>query len=197
MKRFASGRVAAFLAIGVLLAPQQAIATEWEASEVAPAPRPVQAVDVALSADGRLTGQAMSLQGQPLAGQSIVISNGRTVASTTTNSKGEFQFAGVRGGAYSVYTGEQTQTCRVWTAAAAPPSATRGLMIVQGDEAVLGQNRGAVYCGTPVHCGTPVGGPMTGMREALRNPLVIGGIVAAAIAIPVAIHNSNDDDPAS
>jgi hypothetical protein len=133
-----------------------------------------------------------------LAGQTILLSNGRSVASTTTNDRGEFEFAGVKGGAYSVHTGEQTQTCRVWTSAAAPPSATRGLMIVQGDQAVLGQNRGPfIGCGTPVYCGTPVGGAGLGMREALRNPLVIGGIVAAAIAIPVAVHNSNDDDPAS
>ena len=68
-------------------------------------------------------------------------------------------------------------------------------MVFQGDPTVLGQNCGAPVCGTPV-CGSPVYGPGGRIRNALANPLVVGGIAAAAIAIPVAIHNA-DDDPAS
>jgi hypothetical protein len=145
-----------------------------------------------------------------LAGETVVISDGRQHLSTTTDAKGQFTFTGLRGGAYTVYTSQQTHTCRAWKDGTAPPSATRGLMIVHGNETVLGQNRwertmgrgtncGAqVDCGDQVGCGTPVmGGAFAGARDALRNPLVIGGIVAAAVAIPVAIHNSNDDDPAS
>ena len=67
-------------------------------------------------------------------------------------------------------------------------------MIVEGQQTILGQ-----YCGSPVvGCGSPVSAGMAGCKELLSNPLVIGGLIAAAIAIPIAVHNADDDDdPAS
>jgi len=59
-------------------------------------------------------------------------------------------------------------------------------MVVPDNSAVLGQN-----CGDPV-CGSGVCG---GKKNCLRNPLILGGIIAAAIAIPIAVDD--DDDPSS
>jgi hypothetical protein len=210
MRWFTCGRVLALAAAAVMAAPSQLCAADVHLPVGARQTPATAVADIALGMDGLLTGQAMSMQGQPLAGETVVISDGRQHLSTTTDAKGQFTFTGLRGGAYTVYTSQQTHTCRAWKDGTAPPSATRGLMIVHGNETVLGQNRwertmgrgtncGAqVDCGDQVGCGTPVmGGAFAGARDALRNPLVIGGIVAAAVAIPVAIHNSNDDDPAS
>jgi hypothetical protein len=177
---------------------------------MAAARQPTPVADVALGMDGLLTGQAINVQGKPLAAETVVISDGRQRLSTTTDAKGQFKFSGLRGGPYTIYTSQQSYSCRAWKEGAAPPSATRGLLIVHGNETVLGQNRWErgmgrrtnyaerVYCGDEIGCGTPVtGGAFAGVREALQNPLVVGGIVAAAVAIPVAIHNADDDDPAS
>jgi hypothetical protein len=156
-----------------------------------------QVTDVALDAEGMLNGQALSPQGQPLANQVVVLDDGVAQRSVTAGADGRFRFDGVRGGAYRVSVANQTQFCRAWRYGTAPPAATGGLMVVQGGPTVLGQ-----YCGSPVGCGTPVsggffgGGGGGGFRNAMRNPLVVGGVVAAAIAVPVAIANSDDDDDA-
>jgi hypothetical protein len=151
--------------------------------------------DVTLDDQGALTGQAVSLQGAPLAGAQAALDDGRQQWSTTTDAEGNFRFNGVRGGNYRVQVGGQTQFCRAWKAGTAPPAANRGLMIVAGQQTILGQ-----YCGSPVAgCGSPVAAGMAGAKELLSNPLVIGGLIAAAIAIPIAVHNADDDDndPAS
>jgi hypothetical protein len=193
MKRLACGRIAALAAAAAMTAPHNVRAADFGLPTAALEAPAMRVADVALGADGSLNGQVMTLQGQPLANQPVVITSTRQQAATTTDAKGQFRFAGLRGGAYAVHIGQQTHMCRAWKAGTAPPSATRGLMVVQGHETALGQ-----FCGTPVECGTPVtGGVFAGAREALRNPLVIGGIVAAAIAIPVAVNNSDDDDTAS
>ncbi len=193
MKRKALGRVAALAAALGMAAPPQLFAAEL-LLPVTPAQQSAATVaDVALGVDGSLAGQAMTLQGQPLVNQTVLMSNGQRQMTATTDAKGQFRFTGLRGGAYTVTTSRQTLTCRAWKAGTEPPNATRGLMIVQGTDTALGQ-----CCGSEVGCGTPVtSGIAAGARDALRNPLVIGGIIAAAIAIPVAIHNSGDDDTAS
>jgi hypothetical protein len=146
--------------------------------------------DVALDAHGALEGQAVSLQGSPLAGAAVVLDDGRQQWSTTTNADGQFRFEGVGGGQYRVQAGGQMRFCRAWKAGTAPPAATRGLMIVEGEQTMLGQ-----YCGSPVvGCGSPVAAGMAGAKELLSNPVVIGGLIAAAIAIPIAVHNADDDD---
>ena len=208
MRRYTCGRLLALAAAAAMIAQPQCLAAEAQSPLAVTPSQATPVADVALGMDGLLTGQAVSVQGKPLAAETVVISDGRQHLSTMTDAKGQFKFTGLRGGAYMIYTSQQSYTCRAWKEGTAPPSATRGVMIVHGNETVLGQNRWErsmgrqancgeqVYCGDQIGCGTPVtGGAFGGAREALRNPLVIGGIVAAAVAIPVAIHNSNDDDP--
>ena len=195
MKWFArSGRAAALTASVALATPVPALAVEQvrpiaqtgvdAASASAPTAKLV--TDVALDDAGALNGQAVNLQGQPLAGATVVLDDGRKQISTTADAQGQFRFADLRGGAYRVQAGQQMKMCRAWKAGTAPPAANRGLMIVDGEQTVLGQ-----------YCATPVGGGGSRLRELMYNPLVIGGVIAAAIAIPVALHNSDDDDPAS
>jgi hypothetical protein len=197
MKWFAqTGRAATLTASFGLAAPVPALAAEpirpasQGAATVtgAKSATPVANVvaDVALDETGALNGQAVNLQGQPLAGATIVLDDGRKQVAATADAQGQFRFDGLRGGAYRVQAGQQMKMCRAWKAGTAPPAANRGLMIVEGDQTVLGQ-----------YCATPVGGGASRLREIMYNPLVIGGVLAAAIAIPVALHNSDDDDPAS
>jgi hypothetical protein len=145
--------------------------------------------DVALDVDGSLRGQAVTLQGQPIAGAQVLLDDGVEQVAATTDAGGQFQFDAVRGGAYRLQVGAQTQFCRAWKYGTAPPAATRGVMVVQGDQAILGQN-----CGGAVGCGSPVRAGLGGCGKLLSNPLVVGGVIAAAIAIPVALANSDDDD---
>ncbi len=156
------------------------------------AAQPVSKVtDVALGASGILTGQAVDATGKPLARTELTITNGRVKLRTITDQQGAFRVTNLQGGVYRVEMGRQTQFCRVWMLGTAPPSATAGLLVVQNGDLALGQSCG---CGTGVSCGSPVCGGRSRVKSLLANPLVFGGLVAAAIAIPVAIHNADDDD---
>ncbi|QDS99817.1 carboxypeptidase-like regulatory domain-containing protein [Adhaeretor mobilis] len=140
--------------------------------------------DVALDAQGALVGQVVDAQGRPTKGIAVVVSNARRTYKTVTDERGDFRVDNVSGGTYQVQVGVQMKQCRVWKSLAAPPAATQGVLIVSGDDIVRGQT----YCGSPVSCSP------TNVGDVLTHPLVIAGVVAAAIAIPVAIHNSDDDD---
>ena len=135
--------------------------------------------DVALAAGGVLRGQVSSPQGRGLSGMHVSVSAGvRDLGSTVTDADGRFEFRGLKGGVLTVTAGQSRTTVRAWTAAAAPPAAKGDVLLVAGQSQVLGQ--------------------WGGFKKVITNPWVIAGVVAAAVAIPVAIHNSNDDDtPAS
>jgi hypothetical protein len=140
----------------------------------AAAPQLPPVVDVAMADGGVLHGQVVDLQGTGVSGVPISVKDKeKDVASATTTADGRFAVQGLRGGVYHVAAGQgQGQGIfRVWTAKAAPPSA-------QKDAIVYTQNGG--------------GG---GMKMFLTNPIVIAGIVATAIAVPVALANSHHASP--
>ncbi len=146
------------------------------------ADRPVSSVavsgDVALSAGGILRGQVLSPQGRSVSGMRVAVSSGaRELGSAVTNADGRFEFSGLRGGVLTLAVGQTSKTVRAWTPKAAPPAARGEVFLVAGQSQTLGQSWG-------------------GFRNVITNPWVIAGVVAAAVAIPVAIHNANDD-PAS
>jgi len=165
-----------------LFAVEQSILKSSTTAHVAQA---LTVVDVAIQADGLLRGQVVDKQGRPIAGTEVQLINGRKLWRTQTDEKGMFQLAGLPGATYSLQVGQQVQLLRAWTAGTAPPSATDGVLFVQDSDVVLAQN-----CGSPV-CGSAV----KAAKHPLANPWIIGGLIAAAIAIPVAIHNAEDDDP--
>lgn len=166
-----------------LFAAEQPIARAAVSSNVA---RAMTVVDVSLQSDGVLFGQLVDTQGRPLSATEIHITDGRNQWRTQTDLQGQFKLAGMHGANYTVQVGQQVQLIRAWSAGTAPPSATKGLLFVQDNDVVLAQ-----HCASPV-CGSAIGGA----KHPLANPWIVGGLVAAAIAIPVAIHNA-DDDPAS
>jgi hypothetical protein len=196
MKRISSfGRIASWLAAFAMISapaisPAAAAAPiEGSAGDDA---RSIRVTDVALDASGALSGQAVTMQGAPAANAAVLLDDGRQQWQATTDGQGQFRFDGVRPGGYRLQSGGQVQFCRAWKAGTAPPAANRALMVVRGEQTVLGQ-----YCGSPVGCGSPVCSRWGGCKELISNPLVIGGVIAAAIAIPIAVHNAGDDDPAS
>jgi hypothetical protein len=63
---------------------------------------------------------------------------------------------------------------RVWTVNTAPPVAQPGAMVVAGQDLVRGQASSPVL-------------------RFFTNPWVLAGLVGAAIAIPIALSNDDDD----
>lgn len=136
-------------------------------------------VDVALGAGGVLRGQVVNGQGVPLGNTPLSLRQiqGET-ATTATDSSGRFELAGLRGGTCQIVAGGSAAVCRLWSPNTAPPSAKPALLIVADSPQVLGR-RG------------PVANWVT------SHPWIVAGVVATAIAVPVAIHNLNNDDPVS
>lgn len=150
---------------------------------------PIRVVDVALGDNGLLYGQLLDRQGRHLPITAIHLSNGNQQWTTYTDTEGNFHLEGLFGSTYQVEAAGQTEIIRAWAPGTAPPQAVEGLLLVHDNSVVLGQ-----------HCGSPVCGSMVcAAKHPLSNPFILGGLVAAAIAIPVGIHNSgsNDDDPPS
>lgn len=126
-------------------------------------------VDVRLDERGAVRGILLDGAGQPLARRPVVLrQTSGTAASTETDAAGRFVLRGVSGGVHCLVAGDRSVTCRVWTQAAAPPAATDQLTVVAGPPLVRGQQ--------PIYA-------------ILQNPLFIGLVVAAAIAIPIALHD--------
>jgi hypothetical protein len=181
-------RIAAAIAVTVLVAqPQLLLAEDLPGGEQTPkriAPRSI-IFDVALQDGGVLNGQVVDQQGRTLAATDVLLTDGRNHWRTKTDQHGRFQLAGLGGTTYHAKVGQYIQPIRAWVPGTAPPRSTPSVMLVHSKDVVLGQN-----CGSPV-CGSYVRG---GARHPLANPFILGGLVAAAVAIPIAIHNSDDDD---
>ena len=172
--RLVCGYLVAFASIGVAF-PQLAFAANGDrvASETEVK---VQTRDVALTADGKLRGQVVNQQGVVQAKMPVVLSQrGQPVAAVRTDDAGKFELAQLRGGVYQLHTTGGVGSYRVWTNHTAPPSAVGKVLLTHDEAVAMGQRRGGKIMGL------------------LTNPWVIGGVVATAIAVPVAIHNSDDD----
>ena len=169
--------------------PQFLFAAEQPTASAPSTPaRAMAVVDVELQPDGLLLGQLVDGQGRPLSATTIQLTSKQKKWQVQTDQQGRFQLKNMTGATYTVQSGQQVQLVRAWAPGTAPPSATKGLLFVQDGDLVLAQ-----HCASPV-CGSAV----AAAKHPLANPWVVGGLVAAAIAIPVAIHNSNNDStPAS
>jgi len=172
--------VAAVAGWGMLLSPAMA-APPGHGSPVA---------DVALAEGGVLAGQLVDAQGVALAGAPIVLaSHGQELARTTAGVDGAFSFAGLRGGVYELATPAGREVYRLWTPGTAPPAARQGVLVVAPGDAVRGQ-----YAPPPLPP-APQPGPIgTAANWVSNHPFITAGIVATAIAVPVAIAVNDDDD---
>ena len=133
--------------------------------------------DIRLDLQDTLRGRLIDLEGRPVIEETLEsIREGQTITRAVSGQDGQFQFPQVAGGVYQIRFGNSMVVCRVWTDAAAPPVAKSQLIVLASPALVRGQQ--------------PV-------SEIFRNPLFIGLLVAAAIAIPVVVHQSRGDKPPS
>lgn len=174
--------VVALMLILALTVPPQVLLAATGGNQAASATSVIQprsgleVVDIALTKDGRLSGVVVSPQGRPVAKSRVLLrKQGKTVAKTASGKRGAFTFSKVRSGTYELETRAGICRCRIWTNRAAPPAAVPAVMIVDGQELVRGQHSMSEF--------------FTG------DPLLLGSVVAAAIIIPIAIHESRDDSP--
>lgn len=156
------------LPVDVLLAAQPS--EKFTAARAAPQVR-----DVALAADGSLRGRVVSLAGIGLGEVGVVARlAGREVARATSDKTGYFSLAVPRGGVYEVQAGSQITLYRLWAARTAPPAAAKAALIVAGEDVLRAQ--------------------MLPFKYWLVNPYFMTAVAAAAIGIPIAVHNANIDN---
>jgi hypothetical protein len=133
--------------------------------------------DIALGHAGELRGQVLDIQGQARPQLPVlIVRQGEEIARTQTDQQGRFVVPGLNGGLYEVHTPIGSSVYRAWTAGTAPPAAVTEAMVIPDESLIRGQMRGGQALSW------------------LANPWVLAGIVAAAIAIPLAL---DDDDDAS
>jgi hypothetical protein len=139
----------------------------------ATAPPTPAVVDIALADGGVLHGQVVDLQGGRVANVPVSVkAQDREVARATTTAEGHFSVQGLRGGVYQVAAADGHGVYRLWAAKTAPPSAQQGAI---------------VYTQNCQPSGT--------FKMLFANPIFIAGLVATAIAVPVALANSGHGSP--
>lgn len=127
--------------------------------------------DVALQPGGVLNGQVLNEQAVAQGQAKIaVVHKGKPLTVTETDSAGRFVLAGLEPGVYELHLAQGGGAYRVWAPRTAPPAAEQAVLLVQDSRVVL--NQGGRHFGW------------------LANPWVLAGIVAAAIAIPLALSDS-------
>jgi hypothetical protein len=149
--------------------------------EVPAAATPVEqdsATDVTLYEGGKLCGMVVNSQGVPMPSTDVSVSqSGKVAARAKTDALGQFTVTDLRGGVYQVAAGKRVTTLRVWEGNAAPPSARPVAMLVGSGVVVRGQR--------------PFGSLI------FSDAIVLGAIIAAAIAIPIAVSKSGKSTPSS
>ncbi len=143
--------------------------------------RPLQqppADDVQLDRAGTLHLLALDARGVAAPGASVTVrATTATLVAAKTDAQGRLSVGPLRGGIYRVTTGGHTRSFRTWAAGTAPPNAKPVATIVIGEDVVRGQM------------------PLEDVFSS--DAFVVGGLVAAAIAIPIAVHGSRNSTPSS
>lgn len=138
----------------------------------------VEIADVVLDAQGGLCGMVVDVHGTPQSDAKVVlVQQKREVGRVQADRFGRFRLSGLRGGVYVLQAGGQARFVRVWTGNTAPPKAKDAALIVAGDGVVRGQM------------------PLESLFAS--DAVVIAGLVAAMIAIPLAVSNQGGASPAS
>jgi hypothetical protein len=177
------GTTAAALACLAMLAPQPILA-----QQPVPAATMVEAQDVALREGGLLVGQVLNREGLAQANVPVVVHMGEhEIVRSTTDQNGVFVAQGLRGGQYTIASEQGYRVCRLWAPGTAPPSAEVNAVIVQEEAVVRGQWG---YYGGHHGAGHPW------LHWMKKHPYVTAGVIAGAIAIPIAFAD-DDDGPSS
>jgi hypothetical protein len=128
-------------------------------------------LDVRLHDGNVLLGHVLDQNGAGKAFVPVVLyEGGQKLAETRTDAVGQFGFRNLRGGVYQLTAAGGTGAYRFWAHGTAPPSAQAGAV---------------VYADTDV-----VRGNLGRLKFWLSHPVVIGGAVITAVAVPVILHNS-------
>jgi len=137
-------------------------------------------VHVALGKNGQMQGQLVDPQGKPLADHPVAIydarraqPNPKPIAEGRTDAKGRFTFHELRPSAVIVVADDSVAVCQCWNSNLAPPSAKQDILLVTDGKIERGQS--------------PIG------ELLFANPIIMALLIIAAIAIPVAIHDAQDD----
>ena len=127
--------------------------------------------DVALAANGTLSGLIVDEQGYPLDGALVTVHQGKKVlGKAVTNKRGTFSVSRLRAGVYQVTAGNSTEVFRVWAEKTAPPSARKGLLMVSGNQVVRGQILGGgLSTGGALGLGRGLAGLTTGIIALKKN----------------------------
>ena len=172
------GGIVALATLGILV-PQLALGAKPVANPKAHtvlAKLSPKARDAVLQKNGVLSGQVLDKQAKPVAKASVVlVHQGQLTTAAKTDANGKFSVAGVKPGVYQVVTDHGVSTYRVFDARTAPKTAKSTVVVVNDAEVV----RGALGGG--------------GLLALLANPWVIAGLIATAIAVPLAIDAADDD----
>ena len=127
--------------------------------------------DVTLGRTSEIRGQLVDKNGKPVADSIVVaVHADKSSIQTVSDANGRFRFPGAKPGVYQIASERSYQLCRCWADNTAPPAASKQLLMVEGDQTFRGQR--------------PFG-------ELLSGPVLIALIIAAAIIIPIAVHNNN------
>jgi hypothetical protein len=163
------GGIMAFLATLGLCVPPSAFA--------AAASPQITPVDTELMGGGVLVGQVVNAQGVGVENATVSLrSESKSLLAPPTGKQGYFAIRNLQPGVYLLTAANGQGICRLWAPGTAPPNAQKGALIVTGD----GVARGQLGAG--------------GLKTFFANPWVIAAIVATAVAVPVAIHNSDSHD---
>ena len=170
-------RTAVIIACLGITAPRAALAAPPVAQPpmlaAADAPAPL-VHDVMLHEGGTLYGKVLDASGTAMGGAAVSVHAGpKQFATLITDSNGAFRTANLQGGVYQISSPQGEGTYRLWAPNTAPPAAQRSATLVCGD-IVRGQG----------------GHRLIGW---LTNPWVLTGLIATAIAVPIALNNNDDD----
>ena len=129
--------------------------------------------DIALQPGGVLNGQVLNEQAVAQSNSKVaVVYQGKPLTVLETDGEGRFVLAGLEPGVYELHLAQGGGAYRVWAPRTAPPAAEKSVLMVQDSQVVRGLHHGGGHFGW------------------LANPWVLAGIVALAIALPLAL----DDD---
>lgn len=154
--------------------------------------------EIRLSSGGRLSGVIVDGSGKPIKGTPVVVGQlGKPIAQLITDAEGRFEVTGLSDGHYQVASYAKVQNYRVYNAAA-PANAKEGIVHVMPEQIARAQMSGDVVPEPipgsygPAYGNLPPANPHRPLLGAIMNPILIGGLIAGAVAIGVAI--SEDDD---
>ncbi len=138
----------------------------------------LEVTDVSLDAQGTLQGVVVDIHGAPQpAAKVVLVQQKREVGRVQTDQLGRFRVTGLRSGVYMLQSGGQGRFVRAWSDKKAPPNAKPVALMITGDGVVRGQM------------------PLEDFFAS--DAVIIAGLVAALITIPIVASSHGDSSAAS